>query len=260
MSNQGAAQEPTMEEILASIRRIISEDSGGKEEAEEAAAPPPAAAPEPEPEPEVDFEAELDAMLDPEPEPEPEPEMVEFEEPEPAPMPVAAAEPVPAPASEPDFEEDDVVFSEEDILELTEPLEPEPEPLPEPEPEPEYEPEPEPEYQPAPEPMGHQQAAFAPEPEDEDIAFEEPAMTAHTNYSEPAGKPLMSQDAAQAASAAFGALASSMLTSAGGSKTLEDLVAEMLRPMLKDWLDNNLPGLVEQMVREEIERVARRGR
>ena len=58
MSNQSAAQEPTMEEILASIRRIISEDSGGKDEAVEAAPPPPvAAAPEPEPEPE--FEEEI---------------------------------------------------------------------------------------------------------------------------------------------------------------------------------------------------------
>ena len=36
-----------------------------------------------------------------------------------------------------------------------------------------------------------------------------------------------------------------------------DLVKEMLRPMLKDWLDDNLPTLVERLVREEIERVAR---
>jgi cell pole-organizing protein PopZ len=41
------------------------------------------------------------------------------------------------------------------------------------------------------------------------------------------------------------------------TRTLEDVVAEMLQPMLKSWLDNNLPSLVERMVREEIERVSR---
>ena len=44
------------------------------------------------------------------------------------------------------------------------------------------------------------------------------------------------------------------------SRTLEDLVKEMLRPMLKGWLDENLPTIVERMVRAEIERVARGGR
>jgi cell pole-organizing protein PopZ len=39
--------------------------------------------------------------------------------------------------------------------------------------------------------------------------------------------------------------------------TLEDVVRETLRPMLKSWLDENLPRLVEQMVQAEIERVAR---
>ena len=37
----------------------------------------------------------------------------------------------------------------------------------------------------------------------------------------------------------------------------EDLVKEMLRPMLKAWLDDNLPTLVERLVRAEIERVSR---
>jgi cell pole-organizing protein PopZ len=39
--------------------------------------------------------------------------------------------------------------------------------------------------------------------------------------------------------------------------TLEDLVKQMLRPMLKDWIDDNLPQLVERLVRAEIERVSR---
>ena len=40
-------------------------------------------------------------------------------------------------------------------------------------------------------------------------------------------------------------------------RTIEDLVKDMLRPMLKNWLDDNLPGLVERLVRAEIERVSR---
>jgi len=39
--------------------------------------------------------------------------------------------------------------------------------------------------------------------------------------------------------------------------TVEEMAQDMLRPMLKDWLEDNLPTLVERLVREEIERVAR---
>jgi cell pole-organizing protein PopZ len=41
----------------------------------------------------------------------------------------------------------------------------------------------------------------------------------------------------------------------GAERTLEDLVREMLRPMLQSWLDQHLPGIVERLVREEIARV-----
>jgi cell pole-organizing protein PopZ len=41
-------------------------------------------------------------------------------------------------------------------------------------------------------------------------------------------------------------------------RTVEELVSELIRPMLKTWLDDNLPGLVERLVRAEIERVSRR--
>ncbi len=54
---------------------------------------------------------------------------------------------------------------------------------------------------------------------------------------------------------AFNALAQTVLSQ--NARTLEDLVREMLRPMLKGWLDDNLPGMVERMVRAEIERVSR---
>lgn len=43
-----------------------------------------------------------------------------------------------------------------------------------------------------------------------------------------------------------------------GGKTIEDLVKEMLRPMLKEWLDKNLPPMVERYVEREISRLTRR--
>jgi uncharacterized protein len=46
----------------------------------------------------------------------------------------------------------------------------------------------------------------------------------------------------------------------GSENTLEGLVREMLRPMLKDWLDGHLPDLVEQMVAREIARISGRAR
>jgi cell pole-organizing protein PopZ len=39
--------------------------------------------------------------------------------------------------------------------------------------------------------------------------------------------------------------------------TLQDMMREMLRPMLRAWLDDNLPGMVERLVRDEIERMKR---
>ena len=66
---------------------------------------------------------------------------------------------------------------------------------------------------------------------------------------------LLSPEKGAAVAGSFGALAETML--AHQTRTLEEVVAEMLQPMLKLWLDNNLPSLVERMVREEIERVSR---
>jgi cell pole-organizing protein PopZ len=43
----------------------------------------------------------------------------------------------------------------------------------------------------------------------------------------------------------------------GGGRTIDDLVEDLLRPMLRNWLDTNLPQMVERLVREEIERVSR---
>lgn len=69
---------------------------------------------------------------------------------------------------------------------------------------------------------------------------------------------LMSPAATAAVSAAFNSLASTILSK--DARTLEDLVRELMKPMLRSWLDDNLPGLVERLVRSEIERVSRSGR
>ncbi len=66
---------------------------------------------------------------------------------------------------------------------------------------------------------------------------------------------LISASTSAAVDSAFNTLAQTVLVQNG--RTLEDLVREMLRPMLKTWLDDNLPGMVERLVRAEIERVSR---
>src|SRR5207237_4811414 len=69
---------------------------------------------------------------------------------------------------------------------------------------------------------------------------------------------ILSRSTVSAVESAFNSLANTVLSN--NARTLEDLVKEMLRPMLKSWLDDNLPGLVERIVKAEIERVSRGGR
>jgi uncharacterized protein len=76
----------------------------------------------------------------------------------------------------------------------------------------------------------------------------------------PAQNALLSQRSAQSAQASFERLADTIMTRLGGDRTIEDITRELLRGMLRQWLDDHLPTLVEGLVREEIERVARRGR
>jgi cell pole-organizing protein PopZ len=71
----------------------------------------------------------------------------------------------------------------------------------------------------------------------------------------PGASPLMSAETDAVVHNAFDQLAGIML--GRESRTLEDIVKEMMRPMLRDWLDDNLPPLVERLVREEIQRVSR---
>lgn len=68
---------------------------------------------------------------------------------------------------------------------------------------------------------------------------------------------IISEQAGRQVAAAFGELSEAF--AARSRKTFDDMAEQMMRPMLQDWLDNNLPTLVERLVREEIERVARGG-
>ena len=82
-------------------------------------------------------------------------------------------------------------------------------------------------------------------------AFEPPPFESEA----PAPQQILSRSPVSAVESAFNSLANTVLSN--NARTLEDLVKEMLRPMLKSWLDDNLPGLVERIVKAEIERVSR---
>jgi cell pole-organizing protein PopZ len=183
MSDQNS-QEPTMEEILASIRRIISEDDA------------PAAAPE----------GPVAEAATPAPAPEP------FHEPEPV------ADPV-----------------EDDVLELTDRLE---EPV---------------------ESLGDLDvfaaAAHEPPPRPAPAPQPEPVMAHGPDDDEH----LVSPPAAVSAASAFGQLHRQVLMPADG-RSLEDLVRELLRPLLKSWLDEHLTGIVQAAVEAEVDRIARQRR
>lgn len=183
------AHEPSMEEILASIRRIIADDQAAKPTEP---APKPTVVPEP------------DDVLD----------LAEFAEP--APKPAPASTPAPLDPDPLDFGVEELDF---DAISV--------------------EPDPEPEPPAAPPPPAPPQAR-APEP-----VFAEPAPA----------EPLISAATDASVNSAFNALAHTVLSR--NARTLDDLVAEMLRPMLKAWLDDNLPVMVERLVRAEIERVSR---
>ena len=72
---------------------------------------------------------------------------------------------------------------------------------------------------------------------------------------QPIEEPLLSPQAAEAAALSFGALSAGL--EARSAELADGMVRDMLRPMLKQWLDDNLPAIVERLVREEIQRVAR---
>ncbi len=227
--NKPAAKEPSMDEILSSIRQIIADDDDAA--SHDASEPPQLPDPEPEEEglpsfdafieeetgedvPEAPAEDDVDALalsLD---------QVIDaVEETEPA-------EEDAAEESLPEVEEAEEpaksFASPEDIAFISEAIE-EPEPMPAPEPAP-------------------ARTSAMPDP---DLSTE---LAEH----------LLNETAEAAASEAFSKLG--VLSLGAGSQTIEDIVKELLRPMLKAWLDENLPAIVERLVEREIERVSRGGR
>ena len=214
MSQAAKAQEPSMEEIIASIRRIIADDDTSKP------APPPRPAPAPPPvameppEPPAPPSLRMDqsgvdavmAGLDEQPTPPPAEDVLELTE--------SMTSPEPVPAFQTIDGQPDVVFTD----------------APPPPPEPRYVEEP-------------RRAPPPPPP---------PVYSAPPPSSQPS---LLSNSTTAAVDSAFNSLAQTVLIQ--NARTLEDLVREMLRPLLKGWLDDNLPGMVERIVRQEIERVSR---
>ena len=217
-----------MEEILASIRRIIADEDTGKA-AKPAAAPPAPPPPKPAPAPPPV------AVKPPPPPPPPKPTNNQADvdamlasmdaAPKPAPKPPEAVTPPPAPPPP--------APPVADVLDLTEAMA-------------------------APPPAAPAQS-FRRIDAASDVVFaegsSEPTEPPPVSPAPAFDRGLMSSATRSAVDNAFHSLANTVL--GNNARTLEDLVKEMLRPMLKNWLDDNLPGMVERIVRAEIERVSR---
>ncbi|WP_120277050.1 DUF2497 domain-containing protein [Rhizobium sp. AG855] len=91
---------------------------------------------------------------------------------------------------------------------------------------------------------------LAAEPRPEPVVEDAPLSSAGTDLTA-----LVSAATVEQVSRSFSDLAAAI--DGQERRSLDEMAEEMLRPMLKDWLDDNLPTLVERLVREEIERVAR---
>ncbi|MAI12070.1 MAG: hypothetical protein CBD27_10095 [Rhodospirillaceae bacterium TMED167] len=219
-------QEPSMEDILASIRRILSEDEPKEVIAETPAdlGVDPALAPEPAPEPEIASELEMEMDM------------------------ASATEKMGAEETEDEFV----------------PPVPEPETVPE-EPESAFVPEIEPEL--ASESAAEIPASFPPPPSGdplfEDILELTQEMIAQPPSDVGAGAPILSGTAQVSSTDTLQELAKALLSRrdiAVGSRemTLEGLIREILRPLLREWLDENLPYLIERLVKKEIDHMVNR--
>ncbi|EJN01616.1 DUF2497 domain-containing protein [Phyllobacterium sp. YR531] len=101
------------------------------------------------------------------------------------------------------------------------------------------------------------QAAVSPEPvtiEEFETSMEEEVSLDLVQALEP----ILSESTERQVSAAFEDL--SFAVRSEQRRSFDEIAQEIMRPLLQDWLDNNLPTLVERLVREEIERVARGGK
>jgi uncharacterized protein len=231
MTQSAKAQEPSMEEILASIRRIIADDDASK-----TTKPPEVAAPKPAPV----AAAPVRAAAPPPPKPVQAPPPVVANGPNDIDAMLAELEAKPAPARAAPKP------AAPDVLELTEAMTA-PAPTPAPGPAPSFRTI-----------DGGSDVVFtdrAPDPEPPPVRAIEEARRGFVQNSAPPAASLLSSKATAAVDSAFNALAQTMIVN--NARTIEDLIKDMLRPMLKNWLDDNLPGMVERIVRAEIERVSR---
>jgi cell pole-organizing protein PopZ len=252
MTQPAKVQEPSMEEILASIRRIIADDEAKPPAAEKPSSPAVLAKP-PEKPAAAAPAAKAPVMNDIPPSAIPAAQAAAAKAAPPPVMP--ASPPPPAPAATNSQDDIDAMLAgldeatseaevrpplpDGEVFELTDDMA-----LPDP----------------------PQRSFHKIEPQD-DLEFTETA-TARAVHRQPAFEPppvespaapppqqILSRSTVSAVESAFNTLANTVLSN--NARTLEDLVKEMLRPMLKSWLDDNLPGLVERIVKAEIERVSR---
>jgi cell pole-organizing protein PopZ len=102
-----------------------------------------------------------------------------------------------------------------------------------------------------------QRAAAAAADDDEILELSDPVPSSKpTGAASRRSETILSNQTAEASRGALEALSRLVVKpETAGSDTLEGLVREMLRPMLREWLDANLPELVEQMVAREIARI-----
>jgi uncharacterized protein len=100
------------------------------------------------------------------------------------------------------------------------------------------------------------------QPYEPPYAPQPPGYDVPPGYYEPqqAAPRMLSNQAEATTQAAFRHLSETMFAQGMGGRSLEAVTQDLLRGMLKQWLDDNLPPLVERLVREEIARVARNGR
>ncbi len=94
------------------------------------------------------------------------------------------------------------------------------------------------------------------EPANTDARLQEETQAASSRYGD-TPPPLVSPATGQLVGASFNELAEAIRQ--GELRSLEAMAQEMLQPMLREWLDDNLPKMVERLIREEIERLARGG-
>ena len=255
MAQANKAEEPSMEEILASIRRIISdEDSQAAEAGETSASNVDETAVAEEAADDMGDASEmsqddLDKLFDMGGDDDL-PEVDAPEEDEADDMAAAMAADAAEDEGDDDVLEltDELAVTEDDAIDMVDGLPDDLEGMdsdvsfaPEPEPVVEAAPEPPPQPAPAPAPIPASTMETTPVP---DVL---PQVASDG--------PLTSSNTGESVNAAFDNLANMFVGSQ--AQTVEELVKEMLRPMLKAWLDQNLPGMVEQMVQKEIQRVTR---